>query len=61
MTISNLENRIKKVNAKISKRNFKSGEESKLHFLKDNLNRILNGLQRLEEDLENTLNSFNDK
>ena len=55
MTVKNLENRIKKIKNKISKGNFKSGEESKLNFLKDNLNRILNGLKKLELELKITL------
>ena len=58
MTVKNLENRIKKIRIKIRKGNFKSGEESKLHFLKDNLDRILNGLKKLELELKITLENY---
>tara|TARA_R110002051_G_scaffold23868_1_gene59766 strand:- start:149 stop:322 length:174 start_codon:yes stop_codon:yes gene_type:complete len=57
MTTNSLTKNIEKLRTKISKGNFKSGEESKLHMKLDGLRRIRNGLERLEKELENLNNN----
>ena len=52
MTTNSLTKEIKKVRTKIDKGGFKGNEESELHMRLDGLRKILNGLERLEKQLE---------
>ena len=51
MTTLKLTKEIEKLRNKISKRNFKSCEESNLHMRLDGLRKIRTGLERLEKQL----------
>lgn len=56
MTTTQLTNDINKTRKRISKGNFKSGQESELHLRIDTLRRLRNGLEKLEAEL-NSLNN----
>lgn len=57
MTTKQLTNDINKSRARLSKGNFKSGQESELHLRVDTLRRLRNGLEKLEAELK----SLNDR
>lgn len=56
MTTKQLTKEIKKAQDKLSKGNFKSGQESELHLRVDTLRNIESQLSRLEDQLD-TLNN----
>ena len=56
MTTTQLTNDINKTRKRISKGNFKSGQESELHLRVDTLCRLRNGLEKLETELESLNN-----
>ena len=56
MTTTQLTNDINKTRKRISKGNFKSGEESELHLRVDTLRRLRNGLEKLETELDSLNN-----
>lgn len=57
MTTKQLTNDINKTRTRLSKGNFKSGQESELHLRVDTLCRLRNGLEKLEAELK----SLNDR
>ena len=56
MTTTQLTNDISKTRKRLSKGNFKSGQESELHLRVDTLCRLRKGLEKLEAELDSLNN-----